>query len=625
MGSIPKPPVRVGGASGGFSDRVQAITQLAQHGECDIIIGDWLSEMTMTVHGAGKARNKKETASLSLEEKVKTAMFAENFIDCFVPAIPHLYNNKVKLAVNAGASDTEILAQYVDKMCADAGCPMKVAWVEGDDVTDAVADLVKQGETFQSLVHGKKLEEWGFEPICAQAYMGGLGIAEALKQGADIVICGRVADASPAIGAAAWWHGWHAEQFDELAGSLVAGHLIECASYVCGGYYSAFKDLLKAGKHLNVGFPIAHIDHKGETLLTKEANTGGCITVGSVTSQLVYEIQGPLYHNSDVTAQLEGIKMVQVGEDQVHVSGVKGLPPPPTAKVGITAPAGFQAEYHVYLVGLDIEEKAKFMEDQIREALGPETIKKFSLLKFHVNGSSPIDARNQDLATVDFRIFAQSPDRELLRMTNPDGFFRRSMVTFLEGVPGASLGNDMRQAEGKPYYRYWPALIPQTALKQRVHNLYGDHKITDLPAPKVTRVYPRQQPSYETPNPVDLSTFGETVRAPLGYIVLGRGGDKASDCNNGFFVRHDDEWDWLRSFLTISKIIELLGPEEYTGKPIDRFEIPHLRTVHFLLHDHMQGEYNCCSSYDTLGKNCMEYLRAKTVDLPKNFLDRGRV
>ncbi|KAL4812518.1 hypothetical protein BDW67DRAFT_178657 [Aspergillus spinulosporus] len=629
MGSItPRGPVRVGGASGGFSDRVQAISQLAQHGECDIIVGDWLSEMTMTVHGVGKVRNKAEAAaakSLSLEERVKTAMFAENFIDCFKPAIPHLYKNKVKLAVNAGASDTEILAELVKKMCEDAGCPMKVAWVEGDDVTDIVHDLVAKGEQFESLVHGKKLEEWGFEPVCAQAYMGGLGIAEALKQGADIVICGRVADASPAIGAAAWWHNWAPDQFDELAGALVAGHLIECASYVCGGYYSAFKDILKAGKHLNVGFPIAHIDHRGETLLTKEANTGGVITVGSVTSQLVYEIQGPLYYNSDVTAQLEGIRMEQVGEDQVRVTGVKGLPPPPTAKVGITAPAGYQAEYHVYLVGLDIEEKAKFTEDQIRESLGPELLKKFSLLKFHVNGSSPIDARNQDLATVDFRIFAQSPDRDLLRMSNPDGFFRRSMVTFLEGVPGASLGNDMRQAEGKPYYRYWPALMPQTALRQRVHLLYDNYGIIDIPPPKITREYPRQQKSYETKDPVDLSTFGETVRAPLGYIVLGRGGDKASDCNNGFFVRHDDEWDWLRSFLTIPKIIELLGPEEYKGKPIDRFEIPALRTVHFLLKDHMQGEYNCCSSYDTLGKNCMEYLRAKTVDLPKKFLDRGRV
>ena len=143
--------------------------------------------------------------------------------------------------------------------------------------------------------------------------------------------------------------------------------------------------------------------------------------------------------------------------------------------------------------------------------------------------------------------------------------------------------------------------------------------------PKNTKVYDRQQPSYETLHPVPLDSFGETIRAPLGYIVLGRGGDKASDCNNGFFVRHDDEWHWLRSFLTIDKIVELLGPEEYKGKKIDRFEMPHIRAVHFLLHDHLDRGYNACSTYDTLGKNCMEYLRAKTVDLPKKFLDRGRV
>jgi hypothetical protein len=196
--------VRVGGASGGFSDRVIAIERLAKKGECDVIVGDWLSEMTMTVHGSGKVQNKKAGSQpASFEESVKTAKFAENFIDCFKPSIPYLAQNKVKLAVNAGASDTEILAKLVKKMCDDAGYPLNVAWVEGDEVTEEVNKLIANGEKFQSLMHGKKLEDWGFDPICAQAYLGGLGIAEALKQGADIVICGRVADAAPAIGAAA--------------------------------------------------------------------------------------------------------------------------------------------------------------------------------------------------------------------------------------------------------------------------------------------------------------------------------------------------------------------------------------------------------------------------------------
>jgi hypothetical protein len=184
------------------------------------------------------------------------------------------------------------------------------------------------------------------------------------------------------------------------------------------------------------------------------------------------------------------------------------------------------------------------------------------------------------------------------------------------------LSNDLRQVNGKPYQEYYVTLFPHSEIQHQVHLLF-DNRLVDIPGPKITQVYPRQQRSYETSNPIDLSAF-ETVRAPLGHIVIGRGGDKASDCNNGFFVRHDDEWDWLRTFLSTDKIKELLGAE-YRGKPIDRFELPHLKCVHFLLHDHLDRGYCASSTYDTLGKNCIEYLRAKTVDLPKKFLDRGRI
>ncbi|EON69200.1 hypothetical protein W97_08559 [Coniosporium apollinis CBS 100218] len=623
-----KRPVRVAGASGGFSDRVRAIASLAKNEDVDIIVGDWLSEMTMTIHGTGKIRNSAANGGKQLrwEEQVQSAMFAENFLDCFLPAIDNLARRKIKLAVNAGASDTEILAKVVKQRANEAGHDLKVAWIEGDDATGAVEAMLQEGEAFRSLMHNRSVKEWGLEPVCAQCYLGGLGIAKALTEGADIVICGRVSDASPIIGAAAWWHQWQADQFDELAGSLIIGHLLECAAYVSGGYCSDFKDLFKRGKHTNLGFPIAAIDHRGHAVMYKEKNTGGCMTVASVTSQLLYEIQGPQYYNCDVTAQLESIKIEQVGEDQVKVSGVRGLPPPPTTKVGITGFAGWQAEYHVYLCGLDIEEKCKWTEDQILAELDPEMLKKFTVLKFMQNGSSVSDARNQDVATVDFRIFAQSTDRELLNMRNPNGFFRRSMTTFLQSCPGASLGNDMRQAEGKPYYEYHPALLPQSALKQRVHLLWiAPTPVIDMPLAPEFRTYDRQQPSYETKDPVPVDSFGPTIRMPLGRIVLGRSGDKCSDCNVGLFVRHVDEWDWLRSFLTVDKIRELLGPEENHGKPIDRFEMPHIRAVHFLLHDHLDRGYDACSTYDTLGKNCCEFLRMRMVDLPKKFVDRGTV
>jgi hypothetical protein len=189
-------------------DRIRAMASLAADPEVDAITGDWLSEMTMTLHGAGKvkaaAAATQSTMQLPLEERMKTAMYAGTFLQSFEPAIPYLVRNKTKLAVNAGASDTELLADVCQKMVTDAGYDLKIAWVEGDDVTDSVNQLIQKGEKFESLMHGKTVEEWGMEPLCAQAYMGGLGIAEALRNGADVVICGRVSDASPAIGVAAY-------------------------------------------------------------------------------------------------------------------------------------------------------------------------------------------------------------------------------------------------------------------------------------------------------------------------------------------------------------------------------------------------------------------------------------
>ena len=200
-----KRPVRVAGASGGFSDRVHAISRLAKNEDVDVIVGDWLSELTMTIHGTGKVRNQERFAGreLSWEEQVQNAMFAENFMDCFEPAIDDLARRGIKLAVNAGASDTEILAKIVQQTVKDRGVDLKVAWVEGDDVTGAVKAMMEKGEEFRSLMHNKSVKEWGLDPVCAQCYLGGLGIARAFEEGADIVICGRVSDASPIIGAAA--------------------------------------------------------------------------------------------------------------------------------------------------------------------------------------------------------------------------------------------------------------------------------------------------------------------------------------------------------------------------------------------------------------------------------------
>jgi hypothetical protein len=244
------------------------------------------------------------------------------------------------------------------------------------------------------------------------------------------------------------------------------------------------------------------------------------------------------------------------------------LKPPPTTKVGITAKGGFQAEGHYFLCGLDIEEKAKMIERQIRHVLDES---KYHCLKFRINGRCPTDPKNQDAATVDFRIFAQAKEESDLSAAK---FFRPVTDTIMQSYPGATFGIDARQSVPKPYYEYWVALLPQNSVK---HVAYIPSKGLEIPiaAPEDTESFVYSQPTYETSNPVDLSTIGATTKAPLGYVVHARSGDKGSDCNVGFFVRNSDEWDWLRSFLTVDKIRELMG-EDDTGKQIFRFELSNI-------------------------------------------------
>ncbi|KAB5513245.1 hypothetical protein GE09DRAFT_1232033 [Coniochaeta sp. 2T2.1] len=614
--------VRIAGASGGFSDRQRAIKDLAVL-DIDVIVGDWLSECTMTLHGAQKIDNAEARAEGKLLEE-PVGLFDPTFMDNLSPALPDIARKGIKVAVNAGASDTSLLASLVEQEVKKQGLSLRVAYVEGDEVTDTVNRLIKQGEPFPSLMTGEDLKDWEYTPIYAQCYLGGAGIAEALRQGADIVICGRVADAAPTVGAGMWWHGWDRQKdFDQIAGSLICGHLIECAAYVTGGYFSGFRRLLE--KCENLGFPIAELQADGSCIITKEENnTGGEVSVGTVASQLLYEIQGPLYYGSDVTAMLEGIKMTEIGPNRVLVDGVKGKPPPRTTKVGLTAVGGYQAEFHIYLCGLDLETKAEWVERQIRYSAG-DAVKELSCFKFSLNGYCPDNPRNQDVATVDLRVFVQTKNKDLVSKAALDvpGFNRWCMDNGLQGCPGWTLGNDQRQSEGKLYYEYYVTLLAQSEVQHRVIFPWDNNRTVDVP-PCLNMVdYPRDQDSYETRDPVDLKTFGPTTRGPMGWIVGCRSGDKASDANVGFYVRHDDEWDWLRSILTVSKIQDLLD-EEYQGGKIERFEIPGIRAVHFLLRDHLDRGFNSTSTYDTLGKNVGEYLRSKWVLIPNKFLARGR-
>ena len=545
--------------------------------------------------------------------------YEPSFLEALEPALPYIAKYRIKVAVNAGAADTKKLHDVVRKLVADRGLELSVAWISGDEVLPQLLEALKSGESFENICTGEQLKDWKFEPIYAQAYLGGLGIAKAFEKGADIVICGRVSDASPVIGAAYWWHGWQRSDLDYLANAFVAGHLSECSSYSTGGNYTGFKDLEPLGWE-SIGYPIVEISHSGEVIVTKNKGSGGEVSVGTLTSQFLYEIQGPRYYNSDVTAILDGISFEHLSSNRVAMRGVKGALPPPTTKVGITAKPIYQAELHWFMTGLDIPAKARMMETQIRTLLAPH-ISTFTHLSFQIIGSVPENPTSQNAATVDFRIVAQARNAADLA---PAKFARPVLNPMMRAYPGATPHMDFRQAFPKEVFEYYVTLLPQSEVQHRVHLASGE--IIDIAPPVESKIYPKYQPAHDvTTNIVDPKTFGATTQAPLGAIVHGRSGDKGSDCNVGFWVRHQDEYAWLQNLLSTSFVQNYLLGQEYKGGRIERFEFPGLQAVHFLLKDHLDRGVSCTSSIDFLGKNLAEFLRARVVDVPLKFLARGRI
>lgn len=545
--------------------------------------------------------------------------YEPTFLEALEPALTSIAKYRIKLAVNAGASDTKKLHEVVTEMVKSKGLDLSVAWISGDEVLPQLLDAQKRGESpFENVCTGEKLEDWSFEPIYVQAYLGGLGIAKAFEKGADIVICGRVSDASPVIGAAYWWHSWQRSDLDKLANAFVAGHLSECSSYSTGGNYTGFKDLECLGWE-NIGYPIVEISESGEVVVTKNKGSGGEVSVNTLTSQLLYEIQGPWYFNSDVTAILDDASFAYLSANRVALRGVKGAPPPPTTKIGITAKPIYQAEMHWFITGLDVAAKARMMEHQIRTLMAPQ-ISSFSHLSFQILGSVPENPRTQNAATVDFRVIAQARQAEDLA---PAKFVRPCIDPIMCTYPGATPHLDLRQAFPKEVFEYYVTLLPQAAILHQVHLDSGE--VIDISPPPKTYTYPKEQPDQPTTtHPTSLSAFTPTISAPLGTIVHARSGDKGSDCNVGFWVRHQDEYEWLRSLLSTEFMKELLA-DECRGSRLERCEFPGLRAVHFLLKDHLDRGVSCTTSVDFLGKNCAEFLRCRIVDVPLRFLARGRI
>uniref|UniRef100_UPI0015F00228 acyclic terpene utilization AtuA family protein n=1 Tax=Pseudonocardia pini TaxID=2758030 RepID=UPI0015F00228 len=467
-----------------------------------------------------------------------------------------------------------------------------------DDVLDRLPELQAAGHRLEHLDTGAPLSELAAEPLAANAYLGAWGITAALRAGADVVVCGRVTDASLVVGPAAWWHDWATADWDALAGAVVAGHVIECGPQAAGGNFAGFTRL---PRFVRPGFPIAEIAADGSSVITKHGTDEGAVTVDTVTAQLVYEIQGPVYLNPDVTVHLDTVEIGPAGPDRVALSAVRGTPPSPTTKVAIYAPLGFQTALTTHLTGLDLDEKYDLLHAQVREIAARLGITELDVTRF---GTAVADPHSQWEATVPVRIAAAAAERGPL-----SALARELNGLGLSSIPGF-MGAE--SAGPRPRTEYWPGLLPQDVLPHRT--VLDDGSVLDVAPPAVTEAF-TGQPSH--PEPAPLAT-GETTRAPLGRVAFARSGDKGGNSNLGVWTPDPAAWPWLRSLMTVDELRRLLP--ETKDLEIVRHELPHLRAVHFVLKGLLGRAGSSNLRVDSIGKAVSEYARARVVEIPSELL-----
>jgi hypothetical protein len=587
-------PVRIGNCSGFYGDRASAMAEMARAGGIDVLTGDYLAEVTMLI--LGKARAKDSTKG-----------YATTFLPQLDAALEHLVSNEIRLVVNAGGLNPAGLVAATRELIARRGYDLRVSHIGGDDVFGRLDALLQAGHSLPHLTSGEPLSSWPHQPLTANAYLGGIGIARALANGADIVITGRVADASLVVGAAAWWWSWTQDDYDALAGAVAAGHVIECGPQATGGNFSGFRTIADL---VQPGFPIAEIDCDGSSVITKNPGTGGAVTRDTVTAQLLYEIGEPAYLNPDVITHLDTAALTDLGDDRVQIGGVRGSAPPATTKVAITGIGGWQNSVVFALTGTDIDAKAALIERSVQRYL--EAVNGIDAVAIDRIGQAQHDPDSQNAGTELLRIAVQGTKEAAGR-----AFSSQMVELALSSFPGLySLGPPQA---GSAFGVYWPALLDQAMLDHMVHHFDGTTEVIAPGNPHGTGggVIPQADPS--SAQSVQPPWTDELVVASLGEIVYARSGDKGGDANLGIWVRDPHAWEWLNSTLTVDELRRLLP--EARELAIERHKLPKLGAVNFLLRGLLGTGATSTRRLDSQAKALGEWLRARSTKVPRSLLN----
>jgi hypothetical protein len=591
-------PLRIANCSGFYGDRRSAPRELLEGGPVDVLTGDYLAELTMLILWRSRARDPAKG-------------YATSFLAQMEECLGLAADKGVKVVANAGGLNPAGLADELRALAGRLGLDVVVAHVEGDDLLGRLDDLRAAGEPLAHLDTGVPLAAAGVAPVTANAYLGAWGIVAALEAGADVVVCGRVADASLVVGPAAWHFGWAADDWDRLAGAVVAGHVLECGTQATGGNY-AFLDELPDNRP--PGFPIAEVAADGSAVVTKHPGTGGLVSAGTVTAQLLYEVAGPAYASPDVVARFDTVRVTEVGPDRVRLSGTRGEPAPDRLKVAVSYLGGFRNSMSFVLTGLDVEAKAAMAEAALFERLGGR--ERFQTAETRLVGHPADDPGSAEASVAELRVAVKDPDPAKVGRA----FSNAAIELALASYPGCYTTTPPTDAT--PYGIYWPALV-RADLVEQVVVLPDGHRLPvkppGSPAPPLSPAPPPPAAPARTPSNLTVPTHPATVRAPLGRVFGARSGDKGGNANVGMWARDERAYRFLEGFLTVERFRELIP--EARELDVRRFELPNLLALNFVIAGLLGEGVSSSTRIDPQAKGLGEWLRARVVDLPAELLE----
>ena len=571
--------LRIANCSGFYGDRSSALSEVLNDGPVDVVTGDYLAELTMLILFRSRAKD-------------PSRGWATTFLRQLEPVLGTVAERGTRVVVNAGGLSPAACAAAVRDLATTLGLDVPVAHVEGDDLLTRVGEL-----DLPNLDTGAPLGDR--TPLTANAYLGAWGIASALQAGAQVVITGRVTDASLVVGPAAAHFGWARDDWDRLAGATAVGHVLECGTQATGGNYSFVRD--EVAQPIHMGFPVAEMAADGSAVVTKHPGTGGAVTVGTVTAQLLYEIGGPLYAGPDVVTDFSSITLSQEGTDRVRMSGVRGVPPSGRLKVCLNMLGGFRNTMSFVLTGLDVEEKASLALDGLRDAY-PHPFE-HRLVRLDRE-----DAPTNEQAAALLRVFVRGDDPKVLGRA----FSGAAVELALASYPGCTLTS--QPGDASPYGVYWPSLVDSAEVEHVVVHPDGRREVVPhTPPGSAVASGGHATDLLQVPD-----ATGPTERVPLGRVVGARSGDKGGNANVGFWARTDEAAAWLLGWLDEKQFRALLP--EADGLRVDLHPLPNLRAVNVVVHGLLGEGVASSTRFDPQAKGLGEYLRSRHVDVPTSLL-----